>query len=71
EKNASPNRSSVRGNEAVDAIKSNVEAACPETVACADILALAARIPRPDSLSSTKCRCFMGGPKWKVRLGRR
>ncbi|CAL9763135.1 unnamed protein product, partial [Musa acuminata subsp. burmannicoides] len=43
EKNASPNRNSARGYEVIDAIKSNVEAACRATVSCADVLALAAR----------------------------
>ncbi|CAL9763138.1 unnamed protein product, partial [Musa acuminata subsp. burmannicoides] len=61
EKNASPNRNSARGYEVIDAIKSNVEAACRATVSCADILALAAR----DGVA------LLGGPTWAVQLGRR
>lgn len=43
EKNAAPNKNSVRGFEVIDTIKTNVEAACKATVSCADILALASR----------------------------
>ncbi|EYU41115.1 hypothetical protein MIMGU_mgv1a024280mg, partial [Erythranthe guttata] len=43
EKNAFPNRNSVRGYELIDTIKTRVEAACSATVSCADIVALAAR----------------------------
>lgn len=43
EKNALPNRNSVRGYEVIDMIKANLEKACPSTVSCTDILTLAAR----------------------------
>ncbi|KAJ8478908.1 hypothetical protein OPV22_022635 [Ensete ventricosum] len=56
EKNAMGNMNSLRGYEAVDAIKSRVEAACRATVSCADVVALAAR----DSVS------LLGGPSWTV-----
>ncbi|MCL7023729.1 hypothetical protein MKW94_007701, partial [Papaver nudicaule] len=42
EKNALPNRNSVRGYELIDDIKADVERECPLTVSCVDILALAA-----------------------------
>eukprot|EP00249_Psilotum_nudum_P027083 c34374_g1_i1 orf=146-1117(+) len=61
EKTAVPNLNSVRGFEVVDQIKSALEAACPRTVSCADILALTAR----DAVVVT------GGPSWNVLLGRR
>lgn len=46
---------------AVNMIKQEVEKACPGVVSCADILALASR----DAV------VILGGPSWKVPLGRR
>jgi len=43
EKLAGPNLNSARGYEVVDAIKADLEKACPGVVSCADILALAAK----------------------------
>ncbi|XP_026415314.1 cationic peroxidase 1-like [Papaver somniferum] len=61
EKTAGPNANSVRGYDIIDTIKAQVEALCPKTVSCADILAVAAR----DSVAA------MGGRPWIVQLGRR
>nr|ANY40012.1 peroxidase [Phlox subulata] len=61
EKRSNPNRDSARGFELIEEIKLALEKACPQTVSCADILALAAR----DSTVLT------GGPSWEVPLGRR
>ncbi|XP_066325350.1 peroxidase P7-like [Miscanthus floridulus] len=52
---------STVGFDLIDAIKTQVEAACPGTVSCADILALAVR----DAVN------LLGGPSWAVPLGRR
>lgn len=61
EKQAVPNLNSLRGFEVIDEIKAILEEACPKTVSCADLLAIAAR----DAV------VLRGGPSWKVNLGRR
>ncbi|XP_047057110.1 peroxidase 40-like [Lolium rigidum] len=61
EKTAGPNANSLRGFEVIDAIKAELEQLCPETVSCADVLAIAAR----DSVVAS------GGPNWQVELGRK
>ncbi|KAM3742955.1 hypothetical protein ACB098_07G107600 [Castanea mollissima] len=61
ERNAFPNRNSLRGFEVIDNIKADVERYCPSTVSCADILTLAA----------SEAVHRVGGPYWRVPLGRR
>ncbi|XP_015868739.3 peroxidase 10 [Ziziphus jujuba] len=61
EKTALPNINSVRGYEVIDAIKSNVEKACPSTVSCTDIVAMVSR----------HAVYLAGGPYWALPLGRR
>ncbi|KAF8013665.1 hypothetical protein BT93_I1509 [Corymbia citriodora subsp. variegata] len=61
EKNALPNRNSLRGFEVIDAIKADLEKFCPGTVSCTDILTLAAR----------EAVYMSGGPYWAVPLGRK
>ncbi|KQK05561.1 peroxidase 1 [Brachypodium distachyon] len=60
EKDALPNQT-LRGFGFVERVKAAVEKACPDTVSCADVLALMAR----DAVWLSK------GPFWEVPLGRR
>ncbi|WVZ61447.1 hypothetical protein U9M48_011316 [Paspalum notatum var. saurae] len=60
QRDADPN-STVRGYEAIEAVKATVEAACPLVVSCADIMAMAAR----DAVNFTQ------GPAYQVETGRR
>ncbi|VAH08915.1 unnamed protein product [Triticum turgidum subsp. durum] len=60
EKDAQPNQT-LRGFGFVERVKAAVEKACPDTVSCADVLALIAR----DAVWLSK------GPFWEVPLGRR
>ncbi|KAL6905550.1 hypothetical protein ACP4OV_003151 [Aristida adscensionis] len=60
ERDAKPNLS-LRGFGSVERVKAKLEAACPSTVSCADVLALMAR----DAVVLAR------GPSWPVPLGRR
>ncbi|XP_027338250.1 uncharacterized protein LOC113852209 [Abrus precatorius] len=61
EQDAVPNKNSIRGLNVVNDIKTMVEAFCPATVSCADILAIAAEV----------ASVLGGGPSWPIPLGRR
>ncbi|GMH30121.1 hypothetical protein Nepgr_031964 [Nepenthes gracilis] len=61
EKTATSNLNSLRGFDVIDTIKSDLEDLCPNTVSCADILAVVAK----DAVVT------LGGPSWTVLLGRR
>ncbi|KAH7565612.1 hypothetical protein JRO89_XS09G0234200 [Xanthoceras sorbifolium] len=61
EKDAPPNKDSVRGFDVVDRMKAALESACPGVVSCADILTIA----------SERSVFLSGGPEWAVPLGRR
>ncbi|KAL5661490.1 hypothetical protein ACJX0J_028615, partial [Zea mays] len=60
EKQAEQNVNSLKGFDLVDKIKEKLEAECPGTVSCADLLAIAAR----DAV------VLVGGPYWDVPVGR-
>ncbi|RZR82766.1 hypothetical protein BHM03_00009245 [Ensete ventricosum] len=60
ERSAGPNLT-VRGFEIINEVKANLEAQCPSTVSCADIIALATR----DAVA------LAGGPNYGIPTGRR
>ncbi|KAG7552440.1 hem peroxidase [Arabidopsis thaliana x Arabidopsis arenosa] len=61
EKDAFGNANSARGFDVIDKMKAAVEKACPKTVSCADLLAIAAQ----------ESVVLAGGPSWRVPNGRR
>ncbi|XP_034586559.2 peroxidase 40-like [Setaria viridis] len=61
EKTGVPNANSLRSFEVIDAIKAELERECPETISCAELLAIAAR----DSV------VVSGGPSWEVEAGQK
>ncbi|CAA0394169.1 unnamed protein product [Arabidopsis thaliana] len=61
EKDAFGNANSARGFDVIDKMKAAIEKACPRTVSCADMLAIAAK----ESI------VLAGGPSWMVPNGRR
>ncbi|KAK4265668.1 hypothetical protein QN277_026689 [Acacia crassicarpa] len=61
EQGALGNNNSIRGLDVVNNIKSALESSCPNTVSCADVLAIAAEVSV----------VLAGGPSWTIQLGRR
>ncbi|XP_006858291.3 peroxidase 28 [Amborella trichopoda] len=61
EKEARPNKGSLKGFDLIDMIKSNLQNSCPATVSCADIIVLSAR----DAIA------LAGGPFYPLKMGRK
>ncbi|KAG6551259.1 hypothetical protein Mapa_007185 [Marchantia paleacea] len=61
EKLGAPNANSLRGFEALDEAKANLEYICPGVVSCADVLAYAARDSIELASPGTKVRNWTGG----------
>ncbi|KAF7037964.1 hypothetical protein CFC21_048224 [Triticum aestivum] len=66
EREGPPNQNSLRGFEVVDEAKAAIEAACPDTVSCADIVAYAAR-DASYFLSDRKINIQMPGGRYDGR----